>query len=225
MAGPLRQILRTLNIRQLKEVRKEFCPRVKKYDNDKNDFISRLRGSLARSIDRGEISYEDLMEFITSLLESDTRTVRTQIKHTLKEMEFTGNGAKTTKGINERFLAAEVFQALYHSLDQRNYNIIREDYRRGSHPDMIVENSSRSYLIEFKRARNRSRMEGLPTQVERYKSSVDDLKKVFVVVIVEKEKDLPKNCKKVKHAIETVKDKEKTELIIKEPEELRYELR
>ena len=224
-AGPLKQILRTLNTRQLSQVRNEFCPQVSKYSGNKTEFVNRIRESLKRSMESNETSYEELMSFTKSLLESDTRTVRTQISHTLKEMEFTGNGAETTKGINERFLAAEVFQALYHTIDNRSYSILREDYRNGSPPDMIIENSSRTYLIEFKRAANKSGMQGLPAQIRRYKSNTENLRKVFVLIIVEKENDLPEANSKIGEAVKMLEEMNKTEIITKEPEELRYNLR
>lgn len=64
--GPLRQMLNALGVRELKAIKREFCPRIDSYsDQDgKNDFVGSIRDSLKRSIEKNEVSYYELMKFI-----------------------------------------------------------------------------------------------------------------------------------------------------------------
>ncbi len=52
-AGPLKQILRTLTVAELRSLRRTHCPQVTEYDGNKTAFVDRLRNSLKRSIDEG----------------------------------------------------------------------------------------------------------------------------------------------------------------------------
>jgi len=65
-AGPLRQMLNALSVKELRAVRRGFCPKVNSYSEQdgKNSFVGSIRDSLKRSIEKNEVSYYELMQFL-----------------------------------------------------------------------------------------------------------------------------------------------------------------
>lgn len=72
-AGPLTQILRTLTVSELRSLWRTHAARVAESDGDKGAFLRRLRNSLKRSMDDGEFTYADPMQFVR---EESSRTAR-----------------------------------------------------------------------------------------------------------------------------------------------------
>lgn len=227
MAGPLRQTLKALNVKELRSIKREFCPQVQNYrdKSGKTEFIDSIQRSLQRSMEKDELTYQELMEFIVDDLTEDKSRVTTRIKDTVRDMELSKNaGEESTTSVREKWISSEIFQALKHNLEDTDYTIRQEKYYSRDSIDLLIShvNKKRNYPIEVKPTRNMSSFEKLPTQIRRYKKKIPYIKRFFAIVIIEKEKNLPENKSKVKHILEDVNNISNTTILKKTPDELRY---
>ena len=224
--GPLRQILSTCSIAELKRIHSEFCSRVAEYNGDKSEFEGRLRDSLKRSIDDGEVSYVDIMETIRDeLVENDGRQATTRIRDAVEGLTVTPNaGHKDGSGVREKWISSELYHALDAEFDGQPYSIVQEYSIGRSSADLMVvhDRDERKYLIEVKLAGSYSSRERALSQVRRYRKNVDGLRRSFVALIAESGRDLPKNKDSVEHILDEFGDEEATEVILKPPEDLLY---
>ncbi|MFB6100908.1 MAG: hypothetical protein ABEK16_06595 [Candidatus Nanohalobium sp.] len=222
-AGPLKQILRQLNIKELRELRKEFCPRVTEYSGNKTEFVDSLRNSMKRSIEDGELSYAEIFSKIRSTIKEDgPKQVTTRIRHSMENLEISRNvQSRKTTSVREKWISSELFQSLKYQLEDTNYEIEQEATFGRTAADLLVHQNNRNYVIETKLASSYSSRERLLNQVKKYKKKVPNLRRVFVLLIAENERDLPENKDSVKHVVDEVEKEDKTEVILKKPSDFR----
>lgn len=230
-AGPLKQILRALTVDDLQAVRRKFCPRVRKYreQEGKADLIDSLRRSLKRSMEDDALSYNELMGYIIEVvLEEKPKRVTTRIRHVLHNIQISENaGWKSTSGVRERWICSEIFQGLQYQLQDTNYTVDTEKYvgekDSYAYADLFVSHASekRNYIIEVKLAGSKSRRE-LLTQLMKYNKYAQHVKRIFVLLVVEEERHLPANYTPLQTLIKEVEAKEKVEVIVKPPSDLKY---
>ncbi len=224
-AGALKQILRSLTVAELRTVRREHCPRVTEYDGDKAAFVERIRRSLKRSMDERACSYEALVETIRTELDDGPQRVTARIRHVLNEVEISPNaGHKKSSSVREGWICSEVFQGLRYRLADRPYDIEQEAKFGRSRVDLLVshERHDRQYVIEVKLAGSYSSRERLLTQLRKYRKKVPDLRRTFVLVVAERDRDLPENKESVAHVVTEAEDEPETEVVVKPPSDLRY---
>lgn len=225
-AGALKQILRSLTVAELRSVRRAHCPRVTEYDGDKSAFVERLRRSLRRSIDEGECSYEDLVETVREELRDDgPQRATTRIRHVLEGIEISANaGEKDKRSVREDWICSELFQGLRYRLADRPYEIEQEASFGRSRVDLLVSHAreDRRYAVEVKLAGSYGSRERLLSQLRRYRKKVPDLRRTFVLMVAERERDLPANKESVAHVVAEAEDEPGTEVVVKPPAELRY---
>ncbi len=228
-AGPLRQMLNALSVRELQAIRRKFCPGVMPYSEQdgKNAFVGSIRDSLKRSIDKGEFSYYEFMKFLRDELLDDTpKQITTKIRNVLKDIKISKNaGYKTTKSVRERWICSEIYQALRYELKDTGYKVeIEKSLGNRCTADLFVSHRSekRNYVIEVKFAGSGESRDRSPHQVSKYQDNVIYLKRTFVVLIAQRERFLPENSYSVKRVIKDVECKLKTEVIVKGPDDLEY---
>lgn len=225
-AGALKQILRSLTVSELQAVRRTHCPRVTEYDGDKSAFVERLRRSLKRSMDEGEYSYEDLVETIREELDDDgPERVTTRIRHSLAGIEISANaGHESSRSVRERWICSELFQSLHYQLEDQPYEVEQEANFGRSSVDLLVSHvrEDRQYAIEVKLAGSYSSRERLLSQLRKYRKKIPNLRRTFVFMVAERERDLPENKESVKHVIEEAENEPRTEVVVKPPRDLRY---
>lgn len=225
-AGPLTQILRSLTVSELRSLRRTHAPRVTEYDGDKGAFVRRVRNSLSRSIDEGEFTYEDLMEFVREEFDDDgPQRATTRIRHGLEELVVSSNaGRADTTGVREGWICSEAYQALRYEFDDLPYEIAQEENFGRSAVDLLVshQREDRNYVIEVKLAGSYASRERLLSQIRRYQKRVPHLRRTFVLVVAENERDLPENKSSVAHAIEEAENEPDTEIVLKRPDSLAY---
>lgn len=225
-AGPLKQILRGLTVSELRAVRRAHCPRVTEYDGDKSAFVERLRRSLKRSMDERECSYEELIETIREELDDDgPERVTTRIRHTLNGMEISANaGHDSSRSVREQWICSELFQALQYQLADQPYEVEQEAKFGRSSVDLLVSHirEDRQYVVEIKLAGSYGSRERLLSQLRKYRKKVPNLRRTFVFMVSEHERDLPANKESVEHVIEEAENEPRTEVVVKPPEDLRY---
>lgn len=225
-AGPLTQILRSLTVAELRSLRREFCPRVSEYDGDKAEFVEGLRRSLKRSIDQGEVTYEDLMEFVRAELSADGPAyASTRIRKAMEGIEISPNaGSDDATAVRERWIASELFQVLRHRFDDQPYAIEQEATFGRSSVDLLVshETEKRNYLVEVKLAGSYSSRERLLSQLRKYRKKVPYLRRSYVLMVAERDRDLPENKESVAHVVEEAENEPDTEVVVKPPSDLLY---
>lgn len=225
-ASPLTQILRTLTVSELRSLRRTHAPRVSEYDGNKGEFIRRLRNSLKRSMDDGKFSYEELMAFIREEFEQNgPQRASTRIRHGLTELVVSQNaGRADTTAVREGWICSEAFQALRYEFDDLPYQIEQEAGFGRSNVDLLVshERENRNYVIEAKLAGSYSSRERLLSQLRRYRKKVPYLRRTYVLMVAENERDLPRNKNSVAHTIEEAENEPDTEIILKTPDSLLY---
>lgn len=227
--GPLRQMLNALSVRELQSIRREFCPRVMSYSeqNGKNAFVGSMRDSLKRSIEKNDISYYELMEFIRDELSNNTpKQVTTKVRNVLKNIKISKNaGYKTTTIVRERWICSEMYQALRYELKDTDYDVeLERSLGRRYFADLFISHNSgkRNYIIEVKFAGKGGSKDRLPHRISKYQDNTTYLKRTFVVLIAQKERFLPENSYSVKKVIQDVERKKNTEVIVKGPDDLEY---
>lgn len=225
-AGPLTQILRTLTVSELRSLRRTHAPRVREYNGNKGEFIQRLRNSLKRSIDEGELTYADLMEFMREEFEQNgPQRATTRIRQTLNDLVISPNaGRADTTSVREGWICSEAYQVLRYTFEDLPYRIEQERGFGRNSVDLLVthEREQRNYVIEAKLAGSYSSRERLLSQLRRYRKKVPHLRRTYVLMVAETERDLPENKGSVAHAIEEAEDEPDTEVILKRPESLLY---
>lgn len=225
-AGPLKQILRSLTVNELRALRNECCPRVTEYDGDKAAFVDRLRNSLQRSMDEGEFSYEKLMEFVRDQLTNQgPERATTRIRHVLEEIEISKSaGNQDSRSVREHWISSELFQGLQCQFEAQPYRIEQEAQFGRNSVDLLVthERQNRNYIIETKLAGRYSSRERLLSQLRRYRKKVPELRRTFVFMVAERTRDLPTNKEAVEHVVGEARAEPDTEVIVKPPNELRY---
>ena len=225
-AGPLTQILRTLTVSELRSLRREYAPRVGEYDGDKEAFVRRLRNSLDRSMDEGEFTYADLMAAIRAELERDgPQRATTRIRHTLDGLEISPNaGRADTTAVREGWICSEAFQLLRRDLADLPYSVEQEAIHGRNSVDLLIEHDreDRRYMIEVKLAGSYSSRERLLSQLRRYRKKISYLKRTFVLLVAERERDLPENKPSVAHVVDEADGEPNTEVVVKGPESLLY---
>ncbi|APX00231.1 hypothetical protein CHINAEXTREME_20700 (plasmid) [Halobiforma lacisalsi AJ5] len=225
-AGPLKQILRTLTVAELRSLRRTHCPQVTEYDGNKTAFVDRLRNSLKRSIDDGELTYEDLVEFLRDEFESNgPERATTCIRHTLEDLTISPcAGYRDGRAVRERWISSECYQALQYELADLPYEITQEATFGRSSIDLLVSHAhdDRNYLTEVKLAGNYNSRERLLSQLRKYRKKVPYLRRSFVFMVAERERDLPANKESVEHVIQEAEDEPQTEIVVKPPAGLEY---
>lgn len=226
-AGPLKQILRGLTVAELRSLRRTHCPRVTEYEGDKDAFVDRLRNSLKRSIDEGDLTYEDIVAFLRDEFESDgPKRTTTRIRHTLEDLRISPcAGYKDSKAVRERWICSELYQALRYELADRPYDVRQEVSFGRSSVDLLVshEREDRTYLIEAKLAGSYGSRERLLSQLRKYRKRVPHLHRSFVLVVAERERDLPENKDSVRHVVREAENEPNTDVIVKPPTDLEYD--
>lgn len=220
-AGPLRQILRALNVQTLRKIRARHAPQISKYGGDKEAFVKRLRGSLDRS---EEVTFKVLMETIRDILKDDQKQVTTLIKDSLRNLKVSKNAGRDDVKSKERFISSELFQSLRHNLSQKEeYGVFQEEYSGRNSVDILVNNRERDrkYLIEVKIASNHQNLERLKIQMKKYIREFSYVGYSYVLLICEKEKNLPDNKEPVREIKKEVEEME-VKVISKGPSDLRY---
>ncbi len=222
-AGPLKQILRQLNVKELKQLRKRTCPRVTEYSGDKSSFVDNLRSSMKRSIQKNDISYAEIFSEIRDIIKDEgPQQVTTRIRHSMKDLKISRNvQGKNSKSVRENWISSELFQSLRYHLSGTEYKLEQEATFGRTAADILVYQDSRNYVIEAKLAGSYSSRERLLNQIKKYKKKVPNLRRIFVLLIAEKQKDLPENKESVRHVTDEVEKENKTELIIKKPSDFR----
>lgn len=225
-ASPLTQILRTLTVSELRSLRRTYAPRVSEYDGDKDTFVRRLRNSLKRAMDDGEFNYEELMAFIREeFKQNGPQRASTRIRHSLNELVVSPNaGRADTTAVREGWICSEAFQVLRREFSDSPYAIEQEAGFGRSNVDLLVthERENRNYIIEAKLAGSYSSRERLLSQLRRYRKKVPYLRRTYVLMVTENERDLPQNKDSVSHAVEEAENEPDTEVLIKSPESLLY---
>ncbi|MFC7082286.1 hypothetical protein [Halorussus caseinilyticus] len=225
-AGALKQILRSLTVAELRSVRRAHCPRVTEYDGDKSAFVERIRRSLKRAMDDGECSYEALVETIREEFDDDgPQRVTTRLRHVLNGVEISANaGHENSSSVREAWICSELFQGLQYRLADQPYAVEQEAKFGRSSVDLLVshEREDRQYVIEVKPAGSYSSRERLLSQLRKYRKKVPDLRRTFVLMVAERERDLPENKESVAHVVTEAEDEPQTEVVVKPPSELRY---
>lgn len=223
--GPLYQILSTCRVEELKEIQKEYAPRIKNYDSDKQAFVKRLRNSLNRSIEAGEVSYEDIMNTLRDELEeADRRQATTRIRDAVNAIELTSTaGLDTSSKVQERVISAELCQVLRQEFTGQPYDIVQEYYYGRGRVDLaaIHESNKRTYAIELKRAGSSSRERTL-SQVRRYRDNMNGCRRVFAVFVIEDSKNHPQNHRGVSDIIEYIQDEPRAEVLLIPPGDVQY---
>lgn len=225
-AGPLKQLLRALSVAELRAIRREFCPQVTQYNGDKDAFINRVRNSLKRSIDKGDVSYQEVMEVVrTEISEQGPKTISGRIKQILDEIEISSNaGHENKSSVREEWICSEIFQGLRYQLQTKPVAIEQEASFGTNRVDLLISHTKKkqNFIIELKLAGNYAGRKRLLTQLRRYRKNVPYLQWAFVVLIVEKRRDLPTNKKSINHVVEELSNEPKTKVVIKPPDDLRY---
>lgn len=225
-AGPLTQILRTLTVTELRSLRRAHAPQVTEYDGSKEAFVRRLRGSLDRSIDDGTFSYEELLRFIrTEIEQNGPKQATTRIRQSLTELEISPSaGRADTTAVRESWICSEAYQVLRLRFADHPYQVEQEATFGRSSIDLLVthEREDRNYIIEAKLAGSYSSRERLLSQLRRYRKQVPYLRRTYVLMVAERQRDLPENKESVAHAVDEAEAEPETEVLIKPPSDLRY---
>lgn len=225
-ASPLTQILRTLTVSELRSLRRTYAPRVSKYDGNKDEFVRRLRNSLKRSMDDGEFSYGTLMAFIREEFQQDgPQRASTKIRHGLNELVISSNaGRADTTAVREGWICSEAYQVLRREFSDSPYEIEQEAGFGRSNVDLLVthEHENRNFVVEAKLAGSYSSRERLLSQLRRYRKKVPYLRRTYVLMVAEDDRDLPENKKSVAHTVEEAETEPDTEVIVKSPDSLLY---
>ncbi|TYT61725.1 hypothetical protein [Natrialba swarupiae] len=228
-AGPLKQILRTLTVAELRSLRRTHCPQVTEYDGNKTAFVDRLRNSLKRSIDEGDLTYEDLVEFLRNEFESNSpERATTCIRHTLEDLTISPcAGYRDGRAVRERWISSECYQELQYELADLPYEITQEATFARNSIDLLVSHAhdDRNYLIEVKLAGNYNSRERLLSQLRKYRKKVPYLRRSFVLMVAQQERDLPTNKESVKHVIQEAENEPQTEVVVRSPAGLEYSAR
>lgn len=80
------------------------------------------------------------------------------------------------------------------------------------------------YVVEVKLAGSYSSRERLLSQLRRYHKNIEELRRTYVLIVAERKRDLPINKDSVAHVVEEAREEPKTEVLMKPPGELQYEL-
>lgn len=220
-AGPLKQMLRALNVAELRAIRREYCPRVRPYpeQDGKTAFVDSLRNSLKRSMDDGDLSYEELMDFVQKELTDDTpQRITTKVRNVLDEIEFSPNSQEAgSKSMREKWYSSEIYQALQYELADTPYEVRQEESFGRNRVDLFIDhrNKDRCYAIEIKLANNTNGRERLPTQVSKYRHKIPHLRRIFACLIINRARNMPENKDAVQHVVNEVNDKDRAEIIVK----------
>jgi hypothetical protein len=219
-AGPVRQILRALDISTLRRVRARLAPGVQEYAGQKNEFVTRLRNSIAGS---GPDVCERLTNVILEIQDTDYRRPTTRIRDALTNLVVSSNATrKTSKSVREYWICSEAFQALRYEFQDQPFEIRQEESVGQGAADLFLrkENGNANYVIEAKLAGSSGR-DRLPAQLRRYEDLVSYRKRTFVLLVVEHKRSLPERKRSVRALIDEVEDRERTEVIVKRPGEIR----
>jgi hypothetical protein len=224
----LRQFLDALDVDVLQAIHRNFASSVAPYhdDNNKDEFVKRLRRSLKRSFGNGHFSFGELVTYVRDETQRDRRQNPTIIRDALDNLVFSSHlMSKRTKGVREHWMCAEAFQALRAAFAHRTSVRIEVEKRFGSLPvDVCVTDSApdgrRRYLypVEVKRIGMGQNLKKLPDQLDDYRKRISpNPEKIFILAVSEK-KEFPKNgSKKAKHVINGAKRRSDTEVIVKGP--------
>ena len=219
-AGPVRQILRTLDISTLRRVRARLAPGVQEYAGQKNAFVTRLRNSIAGS---GPDVCERLTNVILEIQDTDYRRPTTRIRDALTNLVVSSNATrKTSKSVREYWICSEAFQALRYEFRDQPFEIRQEVSVGNGSADLFVSHKERNanYVIEAK-LHGKDTIKKLPSQLRRYEDHVKYRRKTYVFVIVWHKRSLPEEKWSVRSVIDEVEDRERTEVIVKRPGEIR----
>jgi hypothetical protein len=214
-AGATTAILRTCTVSELRVVRNELCEKVQPYDGDKDDFINRLR----RSIDTRDVAHDDLIEVICSV--QSKRRVTTRIEERIQDLEFSNNAHH--RGLEERPLISELFQALRYQFRQDENYEVYDEYRpkadRRLQPDLCVKqtNSESLYLTEVKTP---TAMNTLLNKLSRYNDKLS-YNKLYVCYITDRQKRLPSKNSKIGKALSDAQNKYGADVLKKGPQSFR----
>lgn len=227
-AGPLKQILRSLTVEELRSLRREHGPRVTEYDGDKDAFVERLHRSLKRSMDDGSFAYRDLMKFVRAELGDGAPQYATSaIRDALEGLVVSpGAGSVGAASVRGRWIGSELFQVLAGRFADRPYAVEQSASFGRYEVDLLVahESESRNYVIEVVLAGSPTSRDGLVSQLRDYRQAVPHLERSYVLVVVERDVDLPANKEAVATVVADAEDEPDTEVVLKRPEQLLYEV-
>lgn len=222
-AGPIRQILDKLTVSELRNLRKQLCPRVNEYSGDKEQFAQRIRDSAKRSMQEGDLTYAKLFSVIRDTIEDNgPKHATTRIRNSIRNLEISENAQNAdTTGVREKWISSELFQCLAKNLRETRYEVEQEARFGRSSIDLLIGDGNRNYIIELKLAGNASSRDKLPSQIAKYRKKVPDMRKAFALLIAENQRDLPENKDSVRHIVDQTESQNKTEVIVKPPGEFR----
>lgn len=177
-------------------------------------------------MEEGEFSYESLMDFIREEFEQNgPQRATTRIRKGLNELVVSPNaGRADTTAVREGWICSEAYQVLRYHFEELPYQVRQEVSFGRNSVDLLVthDREDRNYIIEAKLAGSYSSRERLLSQLRRYRKKVPYLRRTYVLMVAENERDLPENKSSVAHAIEEAQAEPKTEVIIKPPQSLLY---
>jgi hypothetical protein len=170
------------------------------------------------------VSIREIVELLRDKIENqDTRRATTRIRDGVEEMDITSHATNAdSKSVREHWISSEIFQTLQYEFSDQPYHITQEYQIGRSSVDLLVshDHDDRNYMIEVKLARSYGSRERLLSQLRRYQKKVPYLRRSFVVLVVERERDLPENKSGVAHVVEEAKNEPDTEVLIKPPEDI-----
>ncbi|MBB4089597.1 hypothetical protein [Salinibacter ruber] len=208
-----------MDIQDLRAVRRRLAPRVGS-DYRKAKLVDRLQSSLKKR----DVSVEEIMDVALAETQNNRRQPFTRIRYALESLvlseNLTWSEANSSK---ELWICSEVFQALRYGLEDPSYEVVLEKSLGRNSVDVCVTQRKREkvrrYLIEVKRAKDRKNLELLPQQLDKYEKKTKRWSRSIGLVVVEREKDLPKKSGTVKRVIRKLENRPKTKSVVKCPSE------
>lgn len=223
--GAFTQILRSINIDDLRAIRRKYASGVSSGYN-KPKLVRRLRDSLD-----GRINIQKLTESALEEAQRDRRQHFTRIKDALERLVFSENVTDDSTSENrEKWMCSEAFQALRYELEDvvgsSNYTIeqeyiVKQEGERGIVDLCVTYDDGKErpmrYLIEAKRARRKQGMKRLINQIETYEERTKYWERSIGLIIVEREADLPRNAPATRRAKNKLESRRRTDYVLKRP--------
>lgn len=191
----LLQFIRGMTREELNAVRRrcDWC-RVRKFEN-KRDLSKRVKDSIKRSVDNGQLTYAEAMGDIRrEVLIPRPATTEQMIRRTLKETPVSAPVGDIR--LEEEWLSAQLYGSLYAKFEPRQqYDVYIEyplNHRTRSQADLYIEDAGGDgdFIIEVKRAGEIDNGNKVERQLEKYFRDIDNrrdlsLQKAFLCIIGE----------------------------------------
>lgn len=185
--GKLLQMLRGLDQHELQAVRREFdwC-QIDSYDGKKS-YTKRLRDAVDRSVEAGDITYEQFMtELRDEALLSRGYKTKTQIKRVLENVQLTASPIGKERK-NEEWYSAQVYGALQNELEEEYSVYLEYEFDNYAHErvDLFIKSTEKDekYLIESKRVSSINGIAKVRGQLERYHDTIESRNRTFLFVV------------------------------------------